>query len=89
MGTGADTLAALVKLPPSERVLVTRHKVRRGDTLSALARRYGTTVHAIQVTNRMGRRTVLRVGQTLRIPGPGSTRARSAGCSSSPTAPPS
>ena len=44
------------------------HRVRRGDTLGRLARRYGTTIRAIQAANDMGRRTVIRVGQRLRIP---------------------
>ena len=44
------------------------HTVARGDTLNGLARRYGTTVRAIQEANSMGRRTVIRVGQQVQIP---------------------
>jgi len=44
------------------------HLVKRGDTLSAIARRYRTTVRAVQNANRLGRRTVVRIGQRLRIP---------------------
>ncbi len=44
------------------------HRVTRGETLGALARRYGTSVRAIQAANNMGRGTVIRVGQRLRIP---------------------
>ena len=47
----------------------TTHRVRRGDTLAEIARRYGTSVRAIQAANDMGRRTVIQVGQRLRIPG--------------------
>lgn len=47
------------------------HRVRSGDTLGALARRYGTSVRAIQAANNMGRRTVIQIGQQLRIPGGG------------------
>ena len=47
----------------------TTHRVRRGETLTAIARRYGTSVRAIQTANDMGRRTVIQVGQRLRIPG--------------------
>lgn len=43
------------------------HRVARGDTLASLARRYGTTVSAIQQANRL-RHTTILVGQTLRIP---------------------
>ena len=54
------------------------HRVVRGDNLTALARRYGTTVRAIQAANDMGRRTVISIGQELRLPGGGSPRAQSA-----------
>jgi membrane-bound lytic murein transglycosylase D len=43
------------------------HRVQAGDSLDKLARRYGTTVSAIQQANRL-RGTTIRVGQTLRIP---------------------
>jgi LysM repeat protein len=44
------------------------HRVARGDTLDGLARRYGTTVRALQQANRMTGRTTIRVGQLLRVP---------------------
>jgi LysM repeat protein len=44
------------------------HRVRRGDNLTAIARRYGTTIAAVQRANSLGRRTVIRTGQRLRIP---------------------
>ena len=44
------------------------HRVTRGENLGALARRYATTVRAIQAANRLGRRTLIRIGQQLRIP---------------------
>lgn len=46
----------------------TTHKVKSGDTLGALARRYGTTVAAIQAANGMGKSTALRAGQSIKIP---------------------
>lgn len=42
------------------------HVVRRGDTLSAIARRYGTTVQRLCRLNRISQRGVLRVGQRIR-----------------------
>jgi murein DD-endopeptidase MepM/ murein hydrolase activator NlpD len=43
--------------------------VRPGDTLSAIARRYGTTVDALVAVNRIpSARSALRVGQRLVIP---------------------
>ena len=48
------------------------HKVSRGDTLLGLARKYGTSVRAIQAANNMGRKTKIRIGHRLRVP----TRAK-------------
>ena len=44
------------------------HRVSRGENLSAIARRYGTSIAAIQSANSLGRRTVIRIGERLRIP---------------------
>jgi membrane-bound lytic murein transglycosylase D len=64
--------AKLAQIPEDERIRTIEHVVRRGQTLSGIARRYGTSVAAIQASNRMGRRTLLRIGQVLTIPrGPG------------------
>ena len=53
-------------VPPKPTYLT--HSVSSGDTLGALATRYRTSVRAIQVANNMGRRTMIRIGQRLRIP---------------------
>ncbi len=44
------------------------HTVRRGDTLSGLAARYGTSVAELRRLNAMNRKSVLRVGRKLKIP---------------------
>lgn len=67
-GTGGTTLAALEQVPRTERVLYVRHRIRKGDTLSVIARKYGVSVSAIQRSNNMGRRTMIREGKTLVIP---------------------
>ncbi len=46
----------------------TAHTVRRGENLTIIANRYGTSVSAIQDANNMGSRTVIRVGQQLLVP---------------------
>jgi membrane-bound lytic murein transglycosylase D len=43
------------------------YKVRRGDTLSAIARRFEVTIRDLQAWNNMGRSTALRAGQSLTI----------------------
>lgn len=47
------------------------HRVRRGDTLSGIARRYGVSVSSLRAANRLGKSSLIRVGQTLRLPGGG------------------
>jgi LysM repeat protein len=54
------------------------HLVRPGDTLSGLARYYGTTIAAIKQANGLTSNTIV-VGQRLKIPGPVS--AKQTGCS--------
>lgn len=68
VGTAATAQAALEKIPAKDRILYARHKVRRGDTLGALARNYGVSVSSIQAANRMGRSTMIREGRVLMIP---------------------
>lgn len=45
------------------------HTVGAGDTVSSLAKRYGTTVAAIISANNLDSRALIRIGQTLSIPG--------------------
>jgi LysM repeat protein len=45
------------------------YTVRRGDSLSAIAARYGTTVAALMAANALTRPNLIVVGQRLRIPG--------------------
>ena len=59
------TAVAVPADPAADRV----HQVARGDTLSALARRYGVSVGALVSANELGSdRVRLRVGQRLVIP---------------------
>jgi membrane-bound lytic murein transglycosylase D len=54
-------------VPPPE-VTYARYRVRRGDALSTIARRYRTTVSAIMQANRLSSRHRIREGQHLKIP---------------------
>ncbi|WHP18102.1 lytic transglycosylase domain-containing protein [Cellulomonas sp. ES6] len=49
------------------------HTVASGETVSAIAQRYGTTVAAVVSANGLDSRAFIRVGQTLTIPGAGAT----------------
>ncbi|WP_161629976.1 lytic transglycosylase domain-containing protein [Desulfogranum mediterraneum] len=44
------------------------HLVRRGDTVSSIARRYKTTTKALRQLNRLNRQATIRVGQQLAVP---------------------
>lgn len=57
--------------PPREyrqKSRLVKHKVRRGQTFSYLARKYGTSVNAIRKANHLSKRAILKAGQTLVIP---------------------
>lgn len=44
------------------------HRVRRGETLSHIARKYRTNVSSIRRLNKLSSRSLLRVGQRLKVP---------------------
>lgn len=75
-GSADSCLAALARIPKQERIAKAsvvasdvNHTVRRGETLSRIARKYGTTVTAIAAANGIKNYHRLRVGQVLAIPG--------------------
>ena len=55
------------KKEEAERAAMKYHKIRSGDTLGAIARKYGTTVNNICRLNGIKSTTVLRIGRTLRV----------------------
>lgn len=67
-GTGSDCLAAITAIPPDERVTWRRHKVSRGETLSAIARAYGTSTSAIAAVNDISNPNRIRSGSHIIIP---------------------
>lgn len=54
------------------------HRVRRGDTLSGIAARYGTSVHQLASLNKLRSRNRIRIGQVLRLPHRGGVPVMSA-----------
>jgi len=63
-------------LPESKRILYKDHVIRKGDTLAGIARTYGMTVTQLSQANNLGKKPVLRVGQSLVIPLSGVTPPR-------------
>jgi membrane-bound lytic murein transglycosylase D len=58
--------AVTVKSRPVART-VASHRVRRGQTLSHIARQHRVSVESLRKTNRLGRSAKLRAGQVLKI----------------------
>lgn len=71
----AAMAARLAEIPLASRYTAQRrdtvHRVGRGDTLSAIADRYGVSVREVVATNGLRNADHLRVGQRLRLPGVG------------------
>jgi len=67
-GTAAATTACLHAIPPEQRVAFRAHVVTRGQTLAAIARRYGTRPEDIAQANGLSMRSRLASGQDLIIP---------------------
>ncbi len=64
----AETSPAFAPQPAARSSAAARvHRVRKGETLGAVAQRYGTTVAELQRVNRL-RGTTIQVGQTLQVP---------------------
>jgi membrane-bound lytic murein transglycosylase D len=78
-GSVAPPVAVARKDPPKSGV----YKVRRGDTLSIIGRRFGVSESALVRENGLRSRHKIQVGQRLRIPGAGVQIA-----STAPTPPP-
>lgn len=54
-------------LSPEDRMVWDRYKIRKGDTLIAIAKRYETTVGTLQNANRLEGNNI-RIGNTLLVP---------------------
>jgi membrane-bound lytic murein transglycosylase D len=72
-GTVLEALRSLPPAPPPPdaspaRSASRRYVVRRGDTLGEIADRHGVGVTQLRTANGLGRGTVIRPGQELRIP---------------------
>lgn len=67
-GTSKVFRDVYAKLPKEQRIQVARYKVKGGDTLSKIARRYGVSVNAIAAANNIKSHRRLRRGTLLAIP---------------------
>ncbi len=69
-GTAERFLVEYAKIPPNQKVTWAHHRVTRGQTLSLIARQYGTTVEAIKEFNHLRSTHMIREGTDLIIPVP-------------------
>jgi len=66
--TSAPTTRPEPSPAPSATARPQTYKVRSGDTLTAIASRFGTTVAKIAALNNITNPSLIRVGRVLRIP---------------------
>jgi len=67
-GVGAACAENLAQVPAEDRITWRRHQVRRGDTLSELAKHYGTSAQAIRDANKLGAKSALHPGNHVIVP---------------------
>ena len=73
-----DAFAGIYNEIPTEKATNwANHKVRRGETLSAIARKYGISLSALLDVNKLSKKKHIYVGQTLIIPIPAGRKTSS------------
>jgi len=78
-GTSETVVAALARIPASERLTYRIHHVRKGDTLSRIAIEYHSAPEAILQFNRLRSAKTLRINSELAIPVPSARAVADAG----------
>ncbi len=64
---GEESIASVVDYVPDQ-VETQAYRIKRGDTLSTIARRYRTTIAYLRELNNLPRKKVLRIGQRIFVP---------------------
>ena len=68
-GTADRVASGFARLPASKRIRYREHSVRSGETLGAIARKYGVSVSDLRDANpAVRKRSLIRIGQQLIIP---------------------
>lgn len=67
-GFQSKFLAEYDNIPSEKHTNWVRHKIRRGETVSSIARRYGVSQASILQANNLGRRSKIYAGRSLMIP---------------------
>ena len=67
-GTAEIVRARYAEVPTAERSAVTMHKVKAGETVTSVAKKYGVTAALVRSANRLSTRAGVKSGSTLFIP---------------------
>lgn len=67
-GLGATVKEAYAALPVSDRMVLARHQVAKGESVASIASHYGVTSSAVLKANGLASKTTLHAGQDLVIP---------------------
>ena len=71
-----DSLYAAIEIEKVDEIVFVDHKVKRGESLWLIARKYGVRVKDIVVINKLGNAKYIRPGQHLQIPTDGYAQYR-------------
>jgi membrane-bound lytic murein transglycosylase D len=67
-GFESKFLASYDEIPSEQQTNWVKHRIRRGETVSTIARKYGVSQASIVQANKLGRRKRIYAGRTLMIP---------------------
>lgn len=70
VGSTAKFYAAYEKMPSPKETSWVRHKIKRGETVSTIAAKYGVSQYSIFESNNLRRRSRIYAGKTLIVPVP-------------------
>ncbi len=88
LGKGSISSSTMASIPTSDKIDYQVHYVRRGETLSVIARKYNVSLTKLVQANRIKNRNRLSVGQKLVIPAPKNYASSTRNKSSKSTSPP-
>ncbi len=76
VGSKHKFLAAYDKMPSPKETSWVRHKIRRGQTVSTIAAKYGVSQYAILEANNLSRRSTIYAGKEIIVPVPLDSKRR-------------
>ncbi|MCU0225936.1 MAG: LysM peptidoglycan-binding domain-containing protein [Acidobacteria bacterium] len=68
VGASAGFTERLAQVPPEQRVAQLEHRVRRGETVTSVAKRYRVSASALRAANGLSKNSRLQAGQVLAVP---------------------